>query len=140
MILPRLASRAATVGGADEERIVLGGHREASDFGKVRAEPVGDVLQRWLARSGLLRVSDRDRVWEVWQRQLGSDAVHTCLVSLRGNVATFSVDSSALLSELNNFRKVELLESLHREVRTYFVRDIRFRLEKRPPASGPPSR
>lgn len=119
---------------------MLGGHREASDSGNVRAEPVGDVLQRWLARSGLLRVSDRDRVWEAWQRQLGSDAVHTSLVSLRGNVATFSVDSSALLSELNNFRRVELLEALHREVRTYFVRDIRFRLEKRPPASGPPQR
>jgi hypothetical protein len=59
---------------------------------------------------------------------------------LRGNVATFSVDSSALLSELNNFQKVELLEALHREVRTCFVREIRFRLEKRPPASGSPPR
>jgi len=29
-----------------------------------------------------------------------------------------------------------LLEALHREVRTYFVRDIRFRLDKREPSSG----
>ena len=115
--------------------MVPGGPLEASDFKKVWAEPLGDILQRWLGRSGLLRLSDRDRVWEVWGRQLGRDAAHTCLVSLEGNVATFSVDSSALLSELNNFRKVELLEALHREVRTYFVRDIRFRLDKREPGS-----
>ena len=107
---------------------------EASDFKKVRAEPLGNILQRWLDRSGLLRLSDHDRVWEVWGRQLGRDAAHTSLVSLKGNVATFSVDSSALLSELNNFRKVELLEALHREVRTYFVRDIRFHLDKRDPS------
>ena len=117
---------------------MLGGRREASDFREVRAEPLGRILERWLARSGLLRISDRDRVWEVWQRHLGRAAAQTCLVSLKGNVAVFSVDSSALLSELNNFRKVELLEALHREVRTYFVRDIRFRLEKREPASGTP--
>ena len=118
--------------------MVFAGRREASDFKPVRAEPLGDVLGRWLTRSGLLRLSDRDRVWEVWRRQLGADADHTRLLSLKGNVATFSVDSSALLSELNNFRKMELLEALHSEVRTYFVRDIRFRLEKREPTSGPP--
>jgi len=114
---------------------VLGGPPEASDFKKVWAEPLGDVLQRWLARSGLLRLPDRDRVWDAWQRELGPDAAHTRLVSLKGNVALFSVDSSALLSELNNFRKVELLEALQREVRTYFVRDIRLRLENREPGS-----
>ena len=102
---------------------MLGGPPEASDFKKV------------LARSGLLRLPDRDRVWDAWQRELGPDAAHTCLVSLKGNVALFSVDSSALLSELNNFRKVELLEALQREVRTYFVRDIRLRLENREPGS-----
>jgi len=115
---------------------VLDGPNEASDFSQVRAEPLGEILQRWLARSGLLRLSDRDRVWEAWQRRLGADAAHTALLSLKRNVATFSVDSSALLSELNNFRKVELLEALQREVRTYFVRDIRFRLERRSPRSG----
>jgi predicted nucleic acid-binding Zn ribbon protein len=120
------------------ERMVLGGPPEASDFKKVWAEPLGDVLQRWLARSGLLRLSDRDRVWEAWQRELGPDAAHTSLLSLKGNVALFSVDSSALLSELKNFRKVELLEALQREVRTYFVRDIRLRLDKRQPDSDRP--
>jgi predicted nucleic acid-binding Zn ribbon protein len=84
-----------------------------------------------MARSGLLRATDRDRVWDAWQRLLGAEAAHTCLEGLRNRVAYFSVDSSALLSELTQFRKQELLEGLHAEVRQPFVRDLRFRLEKR---------
>jgi predicted nucleic acid-binding Zn ribbon protein len=108
--------------------------REASDFEPERSETVGNVLRRWGRRTGLLRVTERDRVWQAWEHLLGRDAAHTSLEGLRSNVATFIVDSSALLSELRSFRKQELLEGLRREVRSYFVRDIRFRLEKRRPA------
>jgi predicted nucleic acid-binding Zn ribbon protein len=112
------------------------GFREASDFKKdERAVPVGEVLGRWLARNGLTRVSDRERLWDAWQRLVGPDAVHTRLEGLHRNVATFVVDSSALLMELNNYRKPELLETLRREVPTPFVRDLRFRLEKRRPGA-----
>ena len=108
---------------------------EASDFEKDRVEPVGEVLRRWAKRSGLLRLSDRERVWDAWQGCLGPDAAHTRLEGLRNQVATFTVDSSALLSELRQFRKSELLEVLRREVKTYFIRDLKFRLEnRRPPA------
>jgi hypothetical protein len=111
---------------------------EASDYAQDRSEPVGDVVRRWAVRSGFTRVSDRDKIWAVWQRLLGPEAAHTCLERLanRGKnagVASFIVDSSALLSELRNFRKEELLEAIRREVKTYFVQDIKFRLEKKPP-------
>ena len=96
-----------------------------------RPELAGDVLKKWIARSGLLRVSDRDRIWAAWQQLLGPDAPHTALEGLKGNVAHFTVDSSALLAELKAFRKQELLEGLREEVRTYFVRDLKFRLEKK---------
>ena len=70
-------------------------------------------------------------------RLLGRDAVHTSLERLQKDVVTFTVDSSALLSELGGFRKQELLEGLRSQVKTYFVRDLRLRLEKRrPPAPG----
>jgi predicted nucleic acid-binding Zn ribbon protein len=110
--------------------------REATDYDPdKRSEPLGKVLKRWVRKSGLLKASDRDRIWAAWQRLLGRDAVHTRLEGLRNNVVLFTVDSSALLSELSSFRKQELIESLRVEVKTYFVRDIRFRLEKRrPPA------
>ena len=111
--------------------------REVADYDVEKSEPVGRVLKRWAAKSGILKTSDRERIWDAWQRLLGRDAAHTSLDGLRNQVVTFTVDSSALLSELNNFRKQDLLEGLRREVRTYFVRDIRLRLEKRrPPARG----
>jgi predicted nucleic acid-binding Zn ribbon protein len=108
--------------------------REASDYNEDRrVVPVGDVLRRWAKRAGVMRQTDRDRVWAAWERLLGPDAGHTRLEGLRNHVAYFGVDSSALLSELSSWRKQELLEGLHREVRAYFVRELRFRLEKRRP-------
>jgi hypothetical protein len=111
---------------------------EASDYAQDRSEPVGAVVCRWAVRSGFTRISDRDKIWAVWQRLLGPEAAHTCLERLanRGKnagVASFIVDSSVLLSELRNFRKEELMEAIRREVKTYFVQDIKFRLEKKPP-------
>ena len=111
--------------------------REASDYDADRAEPVGGILRRWGAKTGILRTSDRERIWDAWQRILGPDAAHTTLEGLRDHKAMFTVDSSALLSELKSFRKQELLEGLRREVKAYFVQDIRFRLEKiRPQGKG----
>jgi len=106
------------------------GPKEASDFRPIRAELIGEVAHRWAARAGLLRISERERLWEAWQAYLGPVARHTRLVSLRQNVATFVIESSALLAELNNFRKPELLAMLQQEVRSYFVADLRFRLQK----------
>jgi predicted nucleic acid-binding Zn ribbon protein len=112
-------------------------HKEASDLLPVRAEPIGAIARRWAARAGLLRVSDRERVWNAWQAHLGAEARHTRLEALRNHVATFVIDSSALLAELNNFRKAELLEVLRRDVPSCFVADLRFRLEKRAGRSRP---
>jgi hypothetical protein len=111
---------------------------EASDFDDEKAESVGQVLRRWGMRSGVLRASDRERIWDAWQRLLGPDAAHTSLEGLRNRgpsagVAHFVVDSSALLQDLKSFRKQELLEGLRRDVRTYFVQDLKFRLEKKSP-------
>ncbi|MCX5682307.1 MAG: hypothetical protein NT049_01305, partial [Planctomycetota bacterium] len=75
---------------------------EAADYARDRSEPVGEVVRRWALRSGFTRISDRDKIWAVWQRLLGPEAVHTRLERLanRGTsagVASFVVDSSALL-------------------------------------------
>ena len=78
-----------------------------------------------------MRLTDRDRVWAAWEKLLGPEAAHTRLEGLKNQVASIVVDSSALLAELKAFRKQELLEGLREEVRTYFVRDLKFRLEKR---------
>jgi len=111
--------------------VPLTGFREASDFQKDWSQPVGEIVRRVLARRGLNNLTHRQQVWDAWERILGADASHTHLEGLKNQVATFTVDSSALLSELAGFRKYEILEAFHREVRTFFVRDLRLRLEKR---------
>ncbi len=94
------------------------------------AEPLGDVLKRWIKRSGALRTSERDRIWAVWERLLGPDAAHTRFAGLKKHVLTVEVDSSPLLMELSSFKKQEILETIRDEVKSYFIRDIRFRLQK----------
>jgi len=110
--------------------VAIWGSADAAEGGRA-PEEVGQILRRWAARTGFLRLSEREKVWNAWQDLLGPDASHTRLEGLRKNVATFHVDSSALLSELNNFRRQELLEELRGRVKSYFIRDLRFRLEKR---------
>ena len=113
------------------------GRQEASDFeSDPRVRPVGEIIRRWARKSGLLRLTDRQRIWQAWSALLGPDATHTRLVGLKNHMAMFTVDSSALLAELAGFRKTELLEGLQKEVRTYFVRDIRLRLQKAAPRAN----
>jgi len=110
------------------------GPPEAADFYDIRAEAIGSIAQRWAAKNGLTHVSDRDRLWQAWEAYLGPVARHTRLETLRNHVAAFVVDSSALLAELNNFRKPELLAMLRQDAPSVFVGDLRFRLEKQRPA------
>jgi hypothetical protein len=117
--------------------MALPGLREAADYAKdPRAKAIGDIVRQVITRRGWNKLGPQEQVWDVWERLLGSEAPHTRLEGMRKDVAWFVVDSSALLSELANFRKQEILEVLHREVRSVFVRDIKLRLEKRRPGSG----
>ena len=58
---------------------------------------------------------------------LGETAGHTRLDAVRGDVVTFTVDNAALLAELNNFRKAELLAGLRAGVKGLSLREIKFR-------------
>jgi len=100
------------------------------------AERIGPILARWIKRAGLANASDREKLWTAWQDLLGPDAERTCLERLHRGTATFAVDSSALLSELNNFRKRELLDALADRLPSPRVHNLRFRLEKRGPLTG----
>ncbi len=98
---------------------------------KAEAETLGSILARWIKRSGLAHAGDRERITRAWEEILGHEAVHTRLEGLRKGAATFVVDSSTLLSELNNFRRQELLEGLQARVKAPFISNLKFRLEKR---------
>jgi len=96
-----------------------------------RAESLGSILARWIKRTGLGYAGDRERITRAWEEMLGPEAAHTRLEGIRKGAATFVVDSSALLSELNNFRRQELLEGLQARVKAPFISGLKFRLEKR---------
>jgi predicted nucleic acid-binding Zn ribbon protein len=91
-------------------------------------EPLRDIIAQFLDRSGLTRHVQHDELRRVWQELLGDAAEHTRLEAVRKSVATFRVDSAALLHELNNFRKAELLGRLQSDVKGMFISDIKFRL------------
>jgi len=111
--------RVAGVRPVAAERRILG-EREV-------VEQLKDILSRFLETSGLSRRTAESRLLEVWRQALGEQSRHTALEGIRKNVASFRVDNAALLSELNNFRKLELLSLLQSEVREVFIRDITFR-------------
>ena len=104
---------------------------QPADPGFRQAESLGSVLARWIKRSGLAHAGDRERITRAWEEILGPEAVHTRLDGIRKGAATFVVDSSTLLSELNNFRKQELLEGLQARIKAPFISNLKFRLEKR---------
>ena len=90
-------------------------------------ELLKDILGRYLDSSGLTRRLQYAELQAAWEALLGDQAAHTRLDSVRKDVACFVVGSAALLAELNNFRKAELVEGLQRQVKGMFIRDIRFR-------------
>ena len=90
-------------------------------------ELLRDIIGRYLDRTGLGRRLPYAELEAAWRKALGDDAGHTRLDAVRNDVAVFVVDSAALLSELNNFRKAELLGILRAEVKGLAVRDLKFR-------------
>jgi predicted nucleic acid-binding Zn ribbon protein len=90
-------------------------------------ELLRDILARYLDRSGLSRHLQHAELQRAWCEMLGEAAEHTRLDAVRKDVVTFVVDNAALLAELNNFRKAELLAGLQAQVKGLFVRELRFR-------------
>lgn len=100
-------------------------------------ELLGDILTKYLKTTALAGRMQLAEVETVWRAALGPAAGHTKLDSLKKGVAVFVVDSSVLLSELNNFRKLELLSHLQSAVHGVFIQDIKFRPGMvKPPARG----
>lgn len=101
-------------------------------------EPLGDILSRFLDSSGLARRHKATEMQVAWRAAMGELAEHTRLDAVRKNVAHVVVDNASLMAELNNFRKLELLDHLQREVHSVFIRDIKFRLgQVNAPGGGP---
>ena len=90
-------------------------------------ELLRDIIGRYLDRTGLGRRLQYAELEAVWRKLLGEAADHTRLDAVRNDVAVFVVDNAALLAELNNFRKAELLDGLRAELKGLALRDLKFR-------------
>ena len=92
-------------------------------------EALGDILQRVMRDVRPPGRKRRDRMLETWVRVAGPElAEETRPATLRGGVLTVEVRSTALLHELEGFRKDELLDRLLSEDPSGRVTGLRFRL------------
>ena len=97
--------------------------------GPVGPEALSDILQRVMRDVRPPRAKRRDKMRETWARAAGPElAEETRPATLRAGVLTVEVRSTALLHELEGFRRDELLDRLLTEDSTGRVTGLRFRL------------
>ena len=88
---------------------------------------IGQVLNEWLLRSGLLGSTARAELEEAWRRAAGDSVARaTRVLGLRRNRLWVEVTSAPLRAELEGFRKPELLDRLQRLYQRKSISDIRF--------------
>ena len=90
---------------------------------------IGEVLEQALAKQGLLAHSRSSNVDEAWTSIVGAEfANHTRIASLKRGKLEIEVDSSALMTEIQFYRKALLLD-LREKVRKPFISRISFILK-----------
>ena len=98
-------------------------NRGASD-----AESIGTILSRVMRDVNPGPRRRKSGVQRAWERAAGTElAVETRPVTLRRGVLTVEVRASALLHELDGFRRKELLDRLLEEDATGRITGLRFR-------------
>jgi hypothetical protein len=101
-----------------------GGHRPR----KERPRPIGDLLTRYLEAAGLQEVERARRMVDSWRAVVSPSVFRsTRLLRVRDGVVHVGVGSSALLYELEGFKREEILAGL-REQNIGYVRSVKFKL------------
>jgi predicted nucleic acid-binding Zn ribbon protein len=87
---------------------------------------IGRALEGFLEQSGLSTALKYPKIHEVWKNVVGETfAEHTRVSAFRRGILEISVDSSALLSDIQ-FHRAALLRDVQREVKRPFVSRISF--------------
>ena len=90
-------------------------------------EPIADVLSRVL--KGVRPATRRGGIADTWAEVAGEElGTSTRPATLKAGVLTVEVSSTALLAELNGFRRTELLAKLLSIETTGRITELRFRL------------
>ena len=90
----------------------------AGNPGRRGAEALGDLLERFLEKSGAGRALAREEIDRRWRlaagESLGAAVGETRVLGLREGALSVAVSSSALLSEISTFHRETLLAALRR--------------------------
>ena len=97
--------------------------------GKTRGPaPIQDVLKTILRQSGIGISSGDQRVFDAWNRALGSQASQAVPVRLRRGELTVEVSSSPLFHELRSFTGDDFRKNANRKLGTDTIRRVTFKL------------
>lgn len=108
------------MGDSDERR---GGRRR-----RERPRPISELLTNYLRAAGLEDIERARRMVDSWRSAVAPIVFqNTRLLRVRDGVVHVGVGSSALLYELEGFRREEILTRL-REQPGGYVRDVKFKL------------
>lgn len=94
-------------------------------------ESVGDILDDLLERTARDSVAPMRMLVDAWGRLMKRDATlgSTRIAAYRKGVVVIEVSSPPVCAELAQFRRMEVLERLRRELREEVaVKELRFRL------------
>ncbi len=93
---------------------------------------LGEAIQQYLQKEGLLSRSGKEDLPEAWRAAAGEEiAGHTQVCAMKRGVLRILVDSAPLLHELESFRKAELLEAMRGRCPKVTIRELRFVVQSR---------
>jgi len=97
--------------------------------GRGPAVNLKDAMKTMLKKSGINFMKKNSGVLQIWNNVVGEEvAIMAVPASFKAGVLTVEVANSALLHELAQFHKEELLESLRQACPNVTIRNIRFKL------------
>lgn len=98
---------------------------------------VGDLLDHWVRRQGMVKAMHRARAVLLWSRVVGADlARFTRARSLKGGVLYVEVPDSETAMHLS-LQRLRFVEAYRERFGVREVKEIRFRVGHAPPAEAP---
>ncbi|MCA9082152.1 MAG: DUF721 domain-containing protein [Planctomycetaceae bacterium] len=129
---PGMRSVTSSRRSAADETDAASGRPKLGQFATPDPAQLGDVLSELFARRGYGRAQGDRQLRDAWSAIAGdSIAKQTRVLGLRHGVLQIAVTSSALLSQLVSFQRVELLGQLQTQHPDLKIRDLKFKLQGR---------
>ena len=91
---------------------------------------IADVLTELESLRGYNKKNSREQLREAWTDVAGEFGAQSRALQIRAGVLHVAVSNAAVLDELSNFRKNELLSKLREKQPQLRLRDLKFKLSR----------